>query len=186
MILTWTKKALPQLKIIKDDKLSDNDDGDDKTGDDDEDHAEIIEDNELDTNVMLDIVGEQTIVALYSLPPSLPPPPPPHALELFYLCKVIKVKVAEETMIDSFNHVVEQGAKYFRCQYLEKDKEKRGFVCYKNLIAEVFVYQVMSFYLQCPWIMIIKLHVQNTNLSLTAYKTSGLHLSLNTHFFSIV
>ena len=45
-----------------------------KNGDnDDEDHAEIIEDNELDTNVMFGIVGEGTIVVLY--PP--PPPPPP-------------------------------------------------------------------------------------------------------------
>ena len=34
---------------------------------------------------------------------------------------------------------------YFQCQYVEKDKEKRGFVYYKHLKTEVFVLPIHVF-----------------------------------------
>ena len=52
---------------------------------------------------------------------------------------------AEGTLIEKFNHVIEKGMKFIKCQYYYKQKESRKGVQYK-LIPEVFVLpsQVLS------------------------------------------
>ena len=54
-------------------------------------------------------------VALYSSP---------NSFEMFYLCKVIKTGIASESLNDDYNHIIEKGVKYLKCNYLEKEVGK--------------------------------------------------------------
>ena len=36
-------------------------------------------------------------------------------------------------MCDDYNHVIEEGKKYLKCNYLEKKSEKKGNIFYKKL-----------------------------------------------------
>ena len=49
--------------------------------------------------------------------------------------------------VDKYNHVIEDGVKYIRCNYLEKINEKRGKVEYKFVEEDTFV---MPFQIFCP------------------------------------
>ena len=67
-----------------------------------------------------------------------------NARERFYLCKILDVRTAEETVQDNYDHYIEKDTKYLICNYFEKVKERRGMVQYQLLDGEVFVhpYQV--------------------------------------------
>ena len=79
------------------------------------------------------------IIALYS---------PPNSMELFYLCKVLDFGIANENLIDKYNHVILKGNKYLKCQYFTKISEKKGKYFYKLLPDEIYAYptEVMSPY----------------------------------------
>ena len=57
---------------------------------------------------MIEVVKKNTIVALYSAPNSFEP---------FYLCYVIDIGVAQEKLVDTYNHVIEAGCAYLKCRY---------------------------------------------------------------------
>ena len=62
-------------------------------------------------NEIFSIVKPEWFVALYSSQ---------NSLELFYLCKIFKMSIAEEDLIDIYGHVVQKGFEYFSGFYLEK------------------------------------------------------------------
>ena len=43
---------------------------------------------------------------------------------MFYLCYVIENDIGSESMCDDYNHVIEKGMQYLKCNYLEKISEK--------------------------------------------------------------
>ena len=59
--------------------------------------AEGYEDYELRANNIIEIVKKNTIIALYS---------PRSSIELFYLCKVLDVSIAQNQLVDKFNDVI--------------------------------------------------------------------------------
>ena len=82
------------------------------------------------------MVKQRNIIALYS---------PPTAFEPFYLCKVLETGVANEEMVDTYNHQLNIGDKFIKCNYLEKVKEKI-FMLHRVLLQIVYVLpsQVMN------------------------------------------
>ena len=54
-----------------------------------------------------------------------------------YLCKILDVRTAEETVQDNY---IEKDTKYLICNYFEKVKERRGMVQYQLLDGKVFVH----------------------------------------------
>jgi len=44
---------------------------------------------------------------------------------MFYLCYVIDVGVAPETMVDDYNHIIEKKSIYLKCNYLEKSLKRK-------------------------------------------------------------
>ena len=80
---------------------------------------------------------------------------PSAATELFYLCQIVAVKAAMETVTDGYGHIVNPGNEYLECFYLElKDPmPKKGFYCYKRLKKIVFVLPKQVF---CPSVNIGK------------------------------
>ena len=57
----------------------------------------------------------------------------------FCLCNVIDFREADGRLVDKFNHVIESGMKFIKCQYYQKQKESRKGVQYKLIPGEVFV-----------------------------------------------
>ena len=119
---------------VESDSETESDVSDDENVDEAFDELETFE---IKSNNIIEIIQPGSVIALYS---------PPEAFELFYLCKVVKVGVATEPIADKFNHFIESGSKYVKCQYFEKIKEKRSKICYKILpdITYVLPYQVMN------------------------------------------
>ena len=114
--------------VTSESHLSDDESDSDVEYEDDE-FVPADDENELyelrSENVQL-VVKRGSIVALFS---------PLNALELFYLCRVIKSSVADEDLCDRFEHVVEKGQAYLSVQYYEKkpnsDISKNRHIIYK-------------------------------------------------------
>ena len=90
---------------------------------------------------------------------------PSAATELFYLCQIVAVKAAMETVTDDYGHVVNPGNEYLECFYLElKDPmPKKWFYCFKRLKKIAFVLPKQVF---CPSVNIgnnLRLDVRGTN-----------------------
>ena len=49
-------------------------------------------------------------------------------------------------MCDGYNHVIEKGTKYLKCNYLEKKSEKKGSIFYKMLGKTVYVLPAQVLY----------------------------------------
>ena len=64
---------------------------------------------------------------------------PPELFELFYLCHAFSVETASEMVIDQYNHIIQQGEKYIVCKYLERLKEKCGYILQKSSKNSFFV-----------------------------------------------
>ena len=86
--------------------------------------------HEMRSDSVFDVIKKDGVIALYSSP---------NSLELFYLCKVKEFGIAQENLIDTFNHIIPKGSKFIKCQYFEKYEEKRGGVMYKILPETVLV-----------------------------------------------
>ena len=120
-----------------DEELSDYDsdaDSETENEDDSDDETELYE---LRAESVNSIITKNSTIALYSST---------NSLELFYLCKVLDFGEAKETLTDKYNHIVEKGSKFVKCQYYQKQKESRKGVQYKLLPGNVFVLptQVLS------------------------------------------
>ena len=57
------------------------------------------------------VLSRNTTIALYSAS---------NSLELFYLCKVLDFGIADENILDDYNHLIPKGSKYIKCQYYQK------------------------------------------------------------------
>ena len=68
--------------------------------------------------------------------------------EPFYLIQILDKKVADETVVDDYNHTFNVGESYIVAHYMEKVSEhlKKGFVQYKMLTATAFVRPSQVFY----------------------------------------
>ena len=97
----------------------------------------VTEENEIRADCVVDVVQPCSYVALYA---------PPEAFEMFYLCYVIESGIASEYMCDDYNHVIEEGMKYLKCNYLEKKSEKKGNIFYKKLEKTVYVLPAQVLY----------------------------------------
>ena len=120
-----------------DEELSDYDsdaDSETENEDDSDDETDLYE---LRAESVNSIITKNSTIALYSST---------NSLELFYLCKVLDFGEAKETLTDKYNHIVEKGSKFVKCQYYQKQKESRKGVQYKLLPGNVFVLptQVLS------------------------------------------
>ena len=99
-------------------------------------------DEPLDPEMFIFII-EGSYVALYSAPKSL---------ELFYLLKVVRKTVADNDKIDIYGHTIRNGSEYTRLEgyYLEKSKETKGKVFYKQLNKLVYIYPGEILFLAVP------------------------------------
>ena len=54
--------------------------------------------------------------------------------------------IADENMVDDYNHLTPKGSKYIKCQYYEKQKESQSGIDYKLFLKIVYVLptQVLS------------------------------------------
>ena len=104
------------LQIV--DKARDHDDdnssesefkNDLKSGDESDTEA-----HELKAESVNSVSSRNTTIALYSASSSL---------KLFYLCKVLDFGIADENMVDDYNHLIPKRSKYKKCQYYQKQKE---------------------------------------------------------------
>ena len=59
--------------------------------------------------------------------------------ELFYVCKVVEVCVAEVDCMDENGHTVRKGESFLKCHYMTHEKEKKGSHFYKECKQLVFV-----------------------------------------------
>ena len=83
---------------------------------DDDDSSENESDTaayELRAESVNSILSRNTTNALYSASSSL---------ELFCLSKVLVFGIADENMIDDYNHLIPKGFECIKCQYYEKQK----------------------------------------------------------------
>ena len=112
--------------------------------DDENEEPEVGVDNYLSTELIFDVIKASCIIALNS---------PPDATEIFYLVKVIDICKAEADIVDSLNHPVLKGSKYFKCNYLEKINESKGFIQYKMISGDVFV---LAQQVLCPFVDLSK------------------------------
>lgn len=123
-------------KIIYTNDCSDDEDSDDtdyeecETEDCCYDESVVTEENEIRAECVIDAVNPGSFIALYASPQSF---------EIFYLCHVVDITVATETMSDDYGHIIEKGVKYLICNYLEKKSERKGRINYKMLKKFVFV-----------------------------------------------
>ena len=119
------------------DKLSSSSSDNEDSDRDDEVKEIDVEQYEMRSASISEIVETGNIVALFA---------PPALFEMFYLCKVISNEVAEKEIIDDYHHTIQKGSVYRKCHYLEKVSEKRSKVGYKLLSKNVFVLpsQVMN------------------------------------------
>ena len=118
--------------------------------DNDSDTEDIMKEQVIRAECVTDATVQNSHIALFS---------PPESFELFYLCYVLKLSIAEEEIADKYNHIISKGNTYITCQYLKKIKEKRGRVYYKHLKDSIYVLpaQVLS-----PFVAL------DDNLSITA------------------
>ena len=112
--------------------------------DDENEEPEVRVNNYLSTELIFDVIKASCIIALNS---------PPDATEIFYLVKVIDICKAEADIVDSLNHPVLKGSKYFKCNYLEKINESKGFIQYKMISGDVFV---LAQQVLCPFVDLSK------------------------------
>ena len=70
---------------------------------------------EIRGSSVMECITKDSVIALYS---------PSSALELFYLCKVIKFGTAIDELKDDSDHVIQKGQPYIQCKYFEKVGEK--------------------------------------------------------------
>ena len=85
--------------------------------------------HEMRSDPVFDVIKKDGVIALYSSP---------NSLELFYLSKVKEFGIAQENLINTFNHIP-KGSKFIKCQYFEKYEEKQRGVMYKLLPETVLV-----------------------------------------------
>ena len=71
-------------------------------------------------------------------------------LKLFYLLKVVRKTVADNDKIDIYDHTIQNGSDHVEGYYLEKVKETKGKVFYKQLNKLVYVYPGEIFCLAVP------------------------------------
>ena len=94
------------------------------------DDTVVTEENEIRAECVIDAVNPGSFIALYSSPQSF---------EMFYLCHVVNITIATETVCDDYGNVIEKGVKYLICKYLEKKAKKKGQIIYKMLNKSVYV-----------------------------------------------
>ena len=68
-----------------------------------EDTYDECEADEIYHNNAIDLVQMNSVIGLCSLP---------NSLELFYLCQILKCRIAEKQLCDEFNHVLKTGCAY--------------------------------------------------------------------------
>ena len=117
------------VPLIGSDSESD-DDSDIEDCEPDEDFEDETESYELRSESVFAIEKGSTI-ALYS---------PSTSIELFFLCTVADFGIASEELKDKNKHIIKEGEKFIKGRYLEKTREKKGFVYYKLLKDEVFIH----------------------------------------------
>ena len=71
---------------------------------------------------------------------------PTNSSELFYKCKVLDFRITDHHLEDEFEHVIPEGNKFTKCQYLERVQEKKKYIFYKLIEKDVFIVpaEVMS------------------------------------------
>ena len=101
------------------------------TGDEDTDEVGMILEMVTQEKNIIDSIGEGSFVALYS---------DANSNELFYVCKVISINVADEDITDNYNHDMKEQS-YLVCNYLEKISEdwKGKKILYKMIDGHVYV-----------------------------------------------
>ena len=124
-------------------------DGDNEVNDDegntpDEDCDNDNEDFEVNDLIrreesIFSCIIEGSYVAVYS---------DTNANEIFYVCKVNELKIADEDMIDEFEHSVSKGSRYLSCNYLEKidENHRKREVMYKLIKGTVVVHPNQVFH----------------------------------------
>ena len=130
--------SIEKGKLIKGNFVDeDSDSADSDVEYEDEFHEELGEDfeaYELRSENILQLVVPGDIAALFS---------PMNSLELFYLCKILEVSVAEEDIHDKYHHCIPKGSSYFLVNYYEKkpnsEFNKNGFVIYKKIKYTAYV-----------------------------------------------
>ena len=113
-------------KSNQDESSSSSTDSEDSDRDDEVEEIDV-EQYEMRSASISNIVETGNIVALFA---------PPKLFEMFYLCKVISIEVAEKEIIDDHHHTIQKGSVYLKCHYLEKVSEKRskvGLNCYQKM-----------------------------------------------------
>ena len=116
------------------DEASDNDDNDDSSESefendvsDDESETEAYE---LRAESVNSILNKNTTIALYSAS---------NSWELFYLCKVLDFGIADENMVDDYNHLIPKGSKYMKYQHYQKQNESYSGIHHKLFPKIVYI-----------------------------------------------
>ena len=94
----------------------------------DESDAEAYE---LRAESVNSVLSRNTTIALYFAS---------NSLELFYLCKVLDFGIADENLVDDYNHIIPKESEYTKCQYYQKQKESQSGIQYKLLPKSVCVF----------------------------------------------
>ena len=102
-------------KSNQDESSSSSSDSEDSDRDDEVEEINV-EQYEMISASISEIVETGNIVALFA---------PPESVEMFYLCKVISIEVAEKEIIDDYYYTIQKGSVYLKCHYLEKVSEKK-------------------------------------------------------------
>ena len=118
-------------------KLLAIDDSDSESDSDNEFEEDDVEEQLIRGTCILELLECEKFIALFS---------PPSANELFYICIVLDFGIATSAIVDIYHHGILEGHPCIKCQYLEKDIEKKNKIMYKLLPDEVYVLppQVMS------------------------------------------
>ena len=100
-------------------------DSDDQFEEDDVFGEEIddeLEQNELRSDIVLEVIRTGDVIALFSST---------NSLELFYICRVLSFGKAESDMVDENNHQILQGSPYIKVTYFEKKplNSKKTCIC---------------------------------------------------------
>lgn len=109
---------------------TDEESDDEWEADDIETDDDTYELYEIRSENVFNIISAGSIIALFSHHQSL---------ELFYLCKVLDFGIASEMLHDEYNHIIDIGTKYIKCQYLEKCREQKNYITFKLLSSIVYV-----------------------------------------------
>ena len=110
---------------------SEDSDAEDECDDFNDEIDDEMEQYELRSESVMEIIQNGSIIALFS---------PSNALELFYLCKVVDFGRASEDMMDRNKHVVLTGQPYIKVQYCEQKSTKGGFIAYKVTSHRSLIY----------------------------------------------